>query len=325
MATKMAIPRIVHLIWLGPRLPALAWLAVRSVLARAGAERVVLHGNAPELAADPLLTNLAQHTEFTLDLTPPDGSDLPAAVQTALQDLLAALPKPAARADLLRLQILWQHGGLYVDADVVALQEFAPLWPLDGVAGLEHVCLPAAVVNSRSPLTWARAGALLGLREVIRRSPHAAAHFRAVDQLYAEACNNAVLGFAPRSPVLLRLLQRVAAMPRAQALQLYELGPRLLEAETANASIAGLTLLPPAAFFALAPEICGALLRPRPRNQELFPDRQALLVHLYDSVLARQLGQPLDAQWLLGPGRQSWLAELVAPFLPELAALSGVG
>ena len=131
-----------------------------------------------------------------------------------------------------------------------------------------------------------------------------------------------MLGFSPRSPVLLRLLERVAALPMRQALELYELGPRLLEAESHNQSIPGLTLLPPAAFYPLAPEICGALLRPRPAGQTLLPEPQSLLVHLYDSVLARQLGRPLDAAWLLGPGRRSWLGEWVEPWLPELAQLT---
>jgi hypothetical protein len=319
----MAIPRVIHLIWLGPRLPALVWLAVRSLLARAEAEHVVLHSNTAELAHDRLVQNLLTHPQCTLDLTPPDLSDLPQTLQTALTGLLPRLQKPAAKADLLRLEILWQHGGLYVDTDVIALQPFTALWSLDGVAGLEHVALPAHVVHSRSPLKWARAGALVGLREVIRRSPHAASQFRLVDQLYDEACNNAVLGFAPRSPVLRRLLERIAALPPSQALELYELGPRLLEAETRNQSIPGLTLLPPPAFFPLAPEICGALLRARPTRQPLHPQPQSLLVHLYDSVLARQLGHAIDAKWLLGPGQRSWLAELVQPWLPELAQLVG--
>ncbi len=318
----MAIAPVIHLIWLGPRLPALVWLAARALLARAEADRVVLHSSSPALATDPLVQNLQTNPCFTLDLTPPDLTTLPVPLQAKLGDLLSRLRKPAAKADLLRLEILWHQGGLYVDTDVIALQPFTPLWTLDGVAGLEHVALPAAVVHSRSPVRWARAGALIGLREVIRRSPDAAAHFRLVDQLYDEACNNAVLGFTAQSPVLLRLLQRIAAMPTAQALELYELGPRLLEAETHNQSIPGLTLLPPPAFFPLAPEICGALLRPRPRGQALHPEPQSLLVHLYDSVLARHLGHAIDARWLLGPGRQSWLAELVQPWLSELAQLA---
>ena len=319
----MAIPRVIHLIWLGPKLPALAWLAIRALLARAEAEQVVLHANDPALRSDALVQNLVAQPQFQLDFTPPDNRELPASLRDKLADLLSRLKKPAAKADLLRLQWLWPHGGLYVDTDVVALQSFAPLWPLDGVAGLEHVCLPANVVHSRSPHRWVRAGALMGLREVIRHTPNAAAHFRRVDALYDQACNNAVLGFAPRSPVLLRLLERVAALPTLQALDLYELGPRLLEAETHNESIPGLALLPPPAFFPLAPEICGVVLRRRPHGQPLQPEPQTLLVHLYDSVLARQLGRPLDAPWLLGPGRGSWLAEMVEPWLPELAQLTG--
>jgi hypothetical protein len=319
----MAIPHVIHLIWLGARLPALAWLAARSLLARAQATRVILHADDAALTVDPLVINLLQQPNFSLDLAPPILTDLPLNLQRTLADLMTRLQKPAAKADLLRLEILWAEGGLYVDTDVIALHPLAPLWALDGVAGVEHVCLPAAVVHSRSPLKWARAGVLVALREGIRHLPNAAAHFRRVASFYDEIGNNAVMGFPRHSPVVLRLLQRIAAMPAAQALELYELGPRLLETETQNHSIPGLTLLPPPAFFPLAPEICGALLRRRPRNQPLQPEPQTLLIHLYDSVLARQLGHAVDAKWLLGPGRRSWLAELVEPWLPELAQLTG--
>ena len=321
----MAIPPTIRLIWLGSRLPALPWLAVRSLLARAGAERVVLHTDDPRLGDDPLVGHLLGLPGFALDAEPPDLADLPAPMLRALTDLAARLQRPAARADLLRLQILWQHGGLYVDTDVIALQPFAPLWSHAGVAGLEHVCLPAGVVHSRSPLRWARAGLLLGARELIRHLPNAPRAFATVAHHYDLACNNAVLGFAPRSAVVQNLLNDIAGMPIHQALELYELGPRLLERATRNRSIPGLRLLPPPVFFSLAPEICGAVLRPRPRRQPLWPHPDALLVHLYDSVLARQLGRPLDAPWLLGPGRRSWLAEWLAPWLDELAQWAPTG
>lgn len=318
----MPIPRVIHLIWLGTRLPPLAWLAVRSLLERAGADRVVLHGNMPELQQDPLAVNLLSQPNFTLDLSPPKLENLPSELTRELDALMLQLPTPAMKADLLRLQILWQNGGLYVDTDVIALQPFDELWQLDGVAGLEQVALPADVVHSRSPLKWVRAGLLVGARELVRRLPNAHQHFQTISHHFDLACNNAVLGFSPQSPVLRRLLLRIAQMPRKKALELYELGPRLLEAETDNQSIQGLTLLAPAHFFPLAPEICGAVLKPRPVTQPRLPDARTQLVHLYDSVLTRQLGGPLDARWLLGPGRNSWLGEWSAPWLPELLRLT---
>ena len=318
----MPLPRTIRLIWLGPRLPALPWACMRSLLARSGADAVVLHGRDPALATDALVRDLLTQQHFSLDLTPPPLGDLPSEWQERLKTLMDALDKPAAKADLLRLALLWAYGGLYVDADVVCLGPLDEVWAHDGVVGLEQIALPADVVHSRSPVKWARAGVLVGARELIRRLPNAPQLFNMVADRYDLACNNAVLGFTPKSPVLARLLQRVVDLPHAQALDLYELGPRLLEAETKNKSIPGLSVLPPGHFYPLAPEICGAVLRPRPQGQALFPDPRGALVHLYDSVLARQLGRALDATWLLGPGRTSWLGEWLAPWLPTLAALT---
>lgn len=320
----MGLPRTIRLIWLGTRLPALAWLCVRSLLTRAGADAVVLHGCDAPLADDPLVRNLLTQKGFSLDLTPPALDDLPPVWQRRLRALWQKLDQPAAKADLLRLQILWAYGGLYVDTDVVCLGPLDDVWLHDGVVGLEQIALPADVVHSRSPEKWLRAGLLVGARELVRRLPQANQHFAAIADHYDLACNNAVMGFAPASPVLRRLLQRVVELPDAKATSLYELGPRLLEAETANQSMPGLTVLPPPHFYPLAPEICGVVLKRRGSAQPLWPDARSSLVHLYDSVLARQLGGPLDAAWLVGPGRASWLGEWLAPWLPELAELTHI-
>jgi len=43
----------------------------------------------------------------------------------------------AHRADVLRLEVLMQHGGIYLDMDVVCINSFAPLLPNDFVMGVE--------------------------------------------------------------------------------------------------------------------------------------------------------------------------------------------
>ena len=67
----------------------------------------------------------------------------------------------------------------------------------------------------------------MGLREVVRRSPRAVAQFRLVDQLFDEACNNAVLGFAPQSPV---------RSPRIREILLRNLAGPILLRQAAEAS-----------------------------------------------------------------------------------------
>src|SRR5689334_5599746 len=51
---------------------------------------------------------------------------VPAIAPTVAESGLA-LTHPAHRADLLRLEVLQQYGGIYLDADVLCVQPFGPL------------------------------------------------------------------------------------------------------------------------------------------------------------------------------------------------------
>jgi hypothetical protein len=187
---------------------------------------------------------------------------------------------------------------------------------------LERVCLPAAVVHSRMPGPWLRAGVLIGVRDVISRLPRAGRAFAMVERFYDLACNNAVLGATPNNPTIGRLLQAATALELRQALKLYELGPRLLETVTSNRSTPDFVLHPPATFYPLAPEVCADYVRDDPRARlGDRPHAHTLAAHLYDSVLARRVG-PLNARWLGGPGRRTLLGRMVAPWLDELAGLA---
>jgi hypothetical protein len=60
------------------------------------------------------------------------------------------LRHPAHMADVLRLDILMERGGVYLDLDVVCLRPFAPLMRFDTVLGEEHgVGLCNAVILAR--------------------------------------------------------------------------------------------------------------------------------------------------------------------------------
>jgi hypothetical protein len=307
------IPAIAHVIWLGSALSPVAWLTVRAALARSGLT-VRLHTDQLDLlAGHPLVQELLTHDGFELHA-------LTAVADPALDELDHILPGPAARADVWRLRLLAEQGGLYLDADAITVRDLRPLLMASGFAGLERVALPAAVTDSRNPLRWLKAGALLAVRHVASQLPDPGAAFAPLAPLYALACNNAVLGAEPGHPLLLRLLDRIRQMPRSRALRLYELGPRLLEAETGNVGTPEFHLHPPEVFFPLAPEVCVGYARPA--TTVTLP-ADTFVAHLYDSVLARRVG-PLDAAWLTGPARGTLLGQLVAPWLDDLAALSSL-
>lgn len=56
----------------------------------------------------------------------------------------------AQRAGLIRLEVLWHYGGIYIDSDVEVLRPFDELTRLEGFAAWEdHQCIPDAVLGFR--------------------------------------------------------------------------------------------------------------------------------------------------------------------------------
>ena len=124
-----------HVIWLGESLSPVAWLTVRSALARSGLS-VRLHTDQAEpLARHPLVRDLLSRPGFELH-------PLAALADPALDALDQILPGPAARADVWRLRVLAEQGGVYLDADAIVLRDLGPLLQAPGFAGLERVALP---------------------------------------------------------------------------------------------------------------------------------------------------------------------------------------
>lgn len=243
-----------------------------------------------------------------------------AATRQRLDTLEWSLDRPASRSNLARLDILWREGGVYLDMDAIVLRDLGQLRTAEGFAGLERVCLPAALADSRSPLRWARAGALLALREGLTHLANTGSAFARVEGWYDLACNNAVVGARPRHPLIARLQQLALAIPAPRARHRYQLGPRLLEQATGNRSAHDFQLHPPVAFYPLAPEVCADYIRDDPQAR-LHPDARSFVAHLYDSVLARRLGRPIDVAWLRRARGRTLLTRLVEPYLDELLAV----
>lgn len=100
------IPRVFHQIWINRDEPAL-----------------------PERYRAWHQSWLHHHPQWTLRLWNLDNLDF----EPEQRALIDAAPSYAQKADILRYEILWRHGGVYIDVD------FECLRPLDSViAGLEH-------------------------------------------------------------------------------------------------------------------------------------------------------------------------------------------
>lgn len=325
--TATELPSTAHLVWTGSTLAPVAWLTAVATLERAELERVVLHTETPELHDDVLVRDLARRGVEVRPL------DLPALLRAVEVDgldvarllaLVADLQQPAARANLVRLALLEREGGIYLDTDAPPLRSLRPLLALPGFAGLEHVALPVRTLDSRSPLPWLRAGALMAVRELCARGDAGERAFGRVERFFDPSVNNAVLGAAPGNPTIARVLLAAAALPDDVARKRYRLGTKLLESVTQNRDSAAMTMLPPAAFYPYGPEMSWHLFRSRALPADFDLARQlpqTFAVHLYDSVLRRRTGQSLDGRWLRAHRDDTMVGRLVAPWIDDLCAL----
>lgn len=108
----LKIPKIIHFIWLGER-------------------------PFPRASVDHLRTWMAQHPDWTVKFWTDRDRPLPvpgmiyspiqALPLTYVADCLKKSTNPAEQSDLLRLEILYQEGGIYVDHDVKCLKPFTSL------------------------------------------------------------------------------------------------------------------------------------------------------------------------------------------------------
>jgi len=285
-----AIPDAIHFIWIGPRLPWFARLALESALARCPSASVSLWAT-HDLNADAQTRALRRHARFRVaqlaERTLFDGA--PAALPLdLLARLFATLETPAARANVARLLVLACHGGVYLDTDTVTLRDLTPLRAAPAFCGLEHVVWPLEKARGLHPYRVLGGPARGLLRKACAHLPRGERLFQRISRLYTTAANNAVLGFAPAHPFLNHMLTRVSELPEAERHRRYRLGTHLLQEALAQAGDAlGVRQLSPRYFYPLGPEISHQYFRPRSdaasaADAIVSPDTH--VIHWYASV-----------------------------------------
>jgi mannosyltransferase OCH1-like enzyme len=313
-STAPAIPLVAHFIWLGAELPYTHVLSIRSACRRGGFDEVVLH-HERALTRSHAFRSVSQDPrvrcrEITNELfTPcPDGD--------ALRALYGALDKPAARANILRIAILYAEGGVYLDTDTVTIRSFAPLCSRhEAFCGAEHIVYPASVKASRNPLVRGAAALRSGLRSVFSNVPGGYRAFRAVSGIYPRAVNNAVLGAAPAHPLLTAMMKEMLATPEAQRSARYALGTHLLQRMVARHPN-DIHVCPPDFFYPLGPEISVHWFRqvPRPRLERVLSEH-TVCVHWYASVKTDHVVPKIDPAYV----REHADRQLYAALVSELA------
>ena len=312
------IPSKAHLVWLGSGLPFLHVLAAASAARRGGFERVLYHHTDPLDGESnfPLLSRAPGVEPRLLDPV----ALVEQAGGSRLVDCYRDLSEPAARANVLRVALLREQGGVYLDTDTLTLASFAGLRARGGFfCGEERLVFP----NSRAPF-WVsrldpRALARTAARDLFRRLPHGYRHFRRIERFYERAPNNAVLGAEQRHPLVEELIARMQSLPKAERRVRYALGVHLLQRAVADWEGSDVYVEPPEVFYPLGPEISEHWFRERSvAGPGDVVTARTLVVHLYASVRVREKMARVDAAWVRTHAKTELFSALALGILEEL-------
>jgi hypothetical protein len=305
------IPATAHFIWIGSSFEWLSWAAVATAARRGGFERVILH-HTDDLSRSPVWPALTEEPGVTarrLD----DVATLEEAGGAKLVDRYKPLESPAARSNVLRLALLAQGGGVYLDLDTVTVR---PLCSLRAEAsffcGSERIAFPATVRRSMNPLTWAGAFARHAVRNALRRSPRGVSLFRRIERHYPIAANNAVVGAEARHPFVLELLDRIVSLPFHRSQRRFALGTTLLQEALRERPPHAGVVHPPEVFYPLGPELSEHWFRPESRaTLEDVLSPRTHVVHWYASVRTRTIVPQIDPAWLRREGAERLIGALL--------------
>lgn len=321
----MTIPSLAHFFWIGPELPWIHRLAVRSCAVRGGFQEVVLHHT------DDLTPEVVDELERTPSVRL-RRLDLEALMERAggppLVDLYRELESPVARSNLFRAAEVFVSGGVYFDLDIVCVRSFAPLLKrAEAFVGEEHIVFPATVRRSHNPAVVAAAYAKTALRDLFRRLPEGHRHFGRIAWAYPRAVNGAILGAPARHEWLREYLAAMVQVPRARRQRPHALGTHLLQDVTTSYMKRrdDLRVLEPDRFYPLAPEISQHWFRERSRltaqDRAVALPPETLAAHWYASVRTKTLVRTVDAAYVRAHRDRELFSSLAAEIIDELASV----
>jgi hypothetical protein len=312
------IPGRAHFVWLGETVPFVHVLSAASAASRGGFERVFFH-HTDRLDREPNFALLSRTSRVE-----PRFLDPVALVEQAggarLVDCYRELSLPAARANVLRVALLREQGGVYLDTDTLTLESLTSLRERGGFfCGEERLVFPKTRgpwwVSRLDPRALGRTFA----RDLCRRLPYGYRHFRRIERFYRTAVNNAVLGAEPRHALTEELIDAMQRLPKAERRVRYALGVHLLQRAVAEWSGPDLHVEPPEVFYPLGPEISEHWFRPQAAvNTSEVVTPRTLLVHLYASVRVEKAIERVDPAWVRAHRKTELFSALAAPILDEL-------
>ncbi len=318
----MTIPARLHFCLIGTSLPWAYAFAVLSAAERSGLAEVVLH-HTDSLEDGEAMRALKSAPRVSLSAVDPMRFLTQIGHRLGLGDGLAllyrGLPSPVIRSDILRVAILYAHGGIYLDLDTVTVASLLPLTGVPYFVGSEFIVWPQFVRASRSPVLWARHLALDLLRKALRRIPDGWQAFRKIEKLYSLHVNNAAMGGEANSSLFSSYLHAMLDLSPERQRQRYGLGPKLLQEVVQHHQPDDLTIQEPQVFFPLPPEISEHWFRAvRVVRLNKVLSAQTRVVHWYASVRTKPLVAQITPRYVREHRERQLYSALVCSCIREL-------
>lgn len=274
------IARTAHFVCLDDRFVWAHSLSIRAALSAGRFTRAVLH-HSEDLTSSTgwaALTGLAGFEPVRLD-DPliPDGT--PSA--RALRRILAEVADPRAREDVVRAALLWEHGGVFLSLDTVAVASFEDVLSRD-----EFFC-GESVTQQTSGSKRVRAAAALrrGVGRALDRAPSVATTMLA--DLWPTSASNVVMGAPSEDPFVSRLLGEIAGTSVERRRSPGALGTTALESAFAH-SRAGTVLYPNSVFDPTrGPQASWWFRTPPPTELAALGARETLALRWHDEIAPR--------------------------------------
>lgn len=272
---QQEIPNTYHFIWLGAPVPYFLALAMQSALLRCKDSRVKLWID-EERRSDPMLEQFNHKPRFETALIDveqlvenlhdePVKKKLKAIFNKAGTKTLHENRKPVERAqsNLLRYLILYQEGGIYLDADTLVTNDLAPLRKKNsGFIGKENSIW--AITRRKNPLhyfIWAPFLELYRMAAILL--PFGYRMNNSFRVLCSSSENNAVMGMTPRHHFLKACFAYILTMTDEEIVLPLRLGPFLLQRVAQQYHGHDLDVYPEPYFYPYGPMISQHFFRER--------------------------------------------------------------
>ncbi len=285
-------------IWFGNSLPLACKIAVKSAVKLCDPSEVILVHEGLSMEDEGLHDLVHNHGVRSVPATKALFEGLPEGGEEAWL-LFKSLTSPIPRSDILRMVLLWQFGGIYLDMDTITIKNLNPLRVYRGFCGCETIAVPGNLYAGRNPLRWIWSGVKVGARHLCRYFPKGFALFKIIEPMYKQGVNNAVIGSVAKNPFFEKAFLAVKEMPENARRKRYRLGPHLLQELTTNTTSEDMHVFDKTYFYPLGPEISVFWFRKNSADYvtEMISD-QTHVVHWYGSVQQRFCKKSINVEYI---------------------------